>query len=344
MTRSAKPNKDMQAVLDQLEALGAKPFETLTPEQARKQPGPADAVKALLDAAGLPTTPERVAGIEERSFDGPGGSLPMRIYRPLGVTDGDLPAILYIHGGGWVVADLDSYDASPRALANAAGALVVSTHYRQGPEHKFPAAHDDTLAAYRWLLDNAASLGADPNRIAVAGESAGGNMAANICLQARDRGWPLPVHQLLVYPVASADMASPSYVEHADAKPLGKAAMQWFVKHAFASPKDALDPRISLVSHRDLSGLPPTTILLAQIDPLRCEGEALAELLQAAGVDVLAEDYVGVTHEFFGMGALLEEAKEAQQVAGERLRQSFARLGSPRLAPGVSPELGRGPR
>jgi acetyl esterase/lipase len=343
MSGSTQPNKDMQAVLDRLVELGAKPLETLTPEQARKQPGPADAVKSLLDARGLPTTPERVAGTEDRSFAGPGGPVQLRIYRPLGITEADLPAILYIHGGGWVIANLDSYDASARALANAAGALVVSTHYRQGPEHKFPAAHDDTLAAYRWLLDNAASLGVDGNRIAVAGESAGGNMALNISLQARDLGWPQPVHQLLVYPVASADMQSPSYIECADAKPLGRAAMQWFVSHAFGSEKDALDPRISLVSHRDLSDLPPTTLLLAQIDPLRCEGEALAEMLQAAGVDVLAEDYVGVTHEFFGMGALLDEAREAQQVAGDRLRQSFARVGQAQQA-GISPDLGRSPR
>jgi acetyl esterase/lipase len=244
-----KPNKDMQAILDKLAELGAQPLATLTPGQARKQPSPADAVKALLESRGLPTTPQRVAGTEDRSFAGPGGPVQLRIYRPLGVIESELPAILYIHGGGWVIADLDTYDSSARALANSSGSLVVSTHYRQAPEHKFPAAHEDTLAAYRWLLDNAGSLGVDANRIGVAGESAGGNMAANICLQARDRGWPMPVHLLLVYPVTSADMQSPSYVEYADAKPLGKAAMEWFVKHAFGSEKDALDPRISLVSH-----------------------------------------------------------------------------------------------
>ena len=305
---------------------------------------PADARNLLLSAQISDNVFKEPADITDRTISGgPTGSISLRIVRPYGSSNRTLPAILYIHGGGWVIADLDTYDSSARALANAAGALVVSTHYRQGPENKFPAAHDDTLAAYRWLLDNAGNLGVDGSRIAVAGESAGGNMATNICLQARDRGWPTPVHLLLVYPVASADMQSPSYIEYADAKPLGKAAMDWFVKHSFGSPQDALDPRISLVSHRDLSDLPPTTLLLAQIDPLRCEGEALAEMLQAAGVDVLAEDYPGVTHEFFGMGAVLEEAKEAQQVAGDRLRQSFAHVGQTRQ-PGISPELGRNPR
>ena len=326
MTGSAKPNAPMQAVLDQLQRLGAKPLETLTPEQARRQASPADAVAAVLQTQGKEPTPETVGDVQDRSFAGPEGAIALRIYWPKDASVGStgLPLILYVHGGGWVIANLDVYDASPRALANVAGAIVVSTHYRQGPEHRFPAAHEDTLAAYRWALDNAASLGGDPRRIALVGESAGGNMAANIAIQARDRQWQAPLHQVLVYPVANNDMDSPSYLENAEAKPLGKAAMAWFVSHAFHAPEETADPRISLVRQPDLSGLPPTTIILAQIDPLRSDGELFGEKLRAAGVPVVVQNYDGVTHEFFGMAAVLDEARQAQRLVGERLRAAFA--------------------
>jgi len=239
-----------------------------------------------------------------------------------------MPVILYIHGGGWVIADLDTYDASPRALANAAGAIVVSTHYRQGPEAKFPAAHEDALAAYKWVLANAAKFGGDPKRVAVVGESAGGNLAANIAIQARDQKLQAPLHQVLVYPVANNDLNSPSYVENANAKPLNKPMIEWFVKHYLGDPAKAADPRIALAKQPDLAGLPPATIILAQIDPLRSDGEVYAEKLRAAGVPVTVQKYDGVTHEFFGMGAVVDKAKQAQQLAGEKLRAAFAQPGA----------------
>ena len=352
MTGSAKPNGPMQAVLDQLQKLGAKPLETLTPEQARKQPTPADAATAVAIAQGQDGRPESVGDVQERSFAGPAGPVALRLYWPKNAPVGEdgLPVILYIHGGGWVIADLDVYDASPRALANAAGAIVVSTHYRQGPEDRFPAAHEDTFAAYRWVLEHAASFGGDGRRFALVGESAGGNMAANIAIQAKELGLLAPLHQVLVYPVANNDMDSPSYVENANAKPLGKAAMGWFVQHAFNSPDETADPRISLLKQPALSGLPEATVILAQIDPLRSEGEAYAQQLSDAGVSVLVKEYTGVTHEFFGMGAVLEEAREAQQLVGERLRQAFGtqdaslaahaagRLNGVRSQPGASPQ------
>ena len=320
---AAPPAADaqMQAVLDQLTKLGGKPIETLLPEEARKQPSPADAVRALLESQGKPTTPEAVAKVVERTFPGPGGAVPIRVYIPAG--QGPFPVVLYIHGGGWVIADLDTYDASPRAIANAAKAIVVSTHYRQAPEHKFPAAHEDTLAAYEWVLANAAKFGGDPKRIALVGESAGGNMAANIAIAARDKKLQAPLHQVLVYPVANNDMNAPSYVENANAKPLNKAMMEWFVKHTFASPDQTADPRIALAKRTDLAGVAPATIVLAQIDPLRSDGEALAAALRAAGVPVTVQRYDGVTHEFFGMGAAVDKAKAAQQMVGEQLRKSF---------------------
>jgi len=325
MTGTPRPNPPMQAVLDQLQRLGAAPLETLTPEQARAQPTPADAATAAARAEGLDDLPESIGDLQDRSFPGPAGAVPIRVYWPKNAQPDDdgLPVVLYIHGGGWVIADLDVYDASPRAIANAAGAVVVSTHYRQGPEDRFPAAHEDTFAAYRWVLENAASFGGDPRRVALVGESAGGNMAANVAIRARDEGLQAPLHQVLVYPVANNDMQSESYVENAKAKPLGRAAMAWFVQYAFDAPEQAGDPRIALVKQADLSSLPPATIVLAQIDPLRTEGELYARKLEAAGNDVVLKSWSGVTHEFFGMGAVLEEAREAQQLAGDRLRAAF---------------------
>ncbi|KGQ18490.1 Alpha/beta hydrolase [Lysobacter dokdonensis DS-58] len=317
-----KADAQMQAVLDQLAKLGGKPIETLTPDEARMQPSPADAVKALLESQGKPTTPEPVAKVEDRTIPGAGGPIPIRIYTPEG--KGPMPVVLYIHGGGWVIANLDTYDASPRALANASGAIIVSTHYRQAPEHKFPAAHEDTLAAYKWVLANAAKLGGDAKKIAVVGESAGGNMAADIAIAARDQKLQAPVHQVLVYPVANNDMNSPSYVQNANAKPLNKPMMEWFVKHTFDNADQTADPRIAIAKRKDLAGVAPATIILAEIDPLRSDGEALADALKAAGVDATVQKYDGVTHEFFGMGAAVDKAKDAEKFAGAQLKKAFA--------------------
>ncbi len=235
----------MQKVLDQLRDLGAKPIETLTPAEARQQPSAADAVKALLTKEGKRTAPEPVGKVQDLSIPGEGGAaIPARTYTLKG--NGPFPAILYIHGGGWVVADLDTYDSSARARANAANAIVLSTHYRQAPEHKFPSSHRDTFTAYQWLLKNTASLNADPDRIAVAGESVGSNMAVGVCIMARDKGLPLPIHQVLVYPVANNDFNTPSYLQNVDAKPLSRAAMQWFAQQEFNSPADGDSPLISL--------------------------------------------------------------------------------------------------
>lgn len=317
----AQPDAQMQAVLDQLAALGAKPLETLTPEQARAQATPADAVAAVLSAASKPTTPETVASVKDSTFPGPAGPVPIRIYKPAGSEP--MPVVLYIHGGGWVIANLDTYDASPRALANLSKAIIVSTHYRQAPEHKFPAAHDDTLAAYKWLLANATELGGDANKIAVVGESAGGNMAADIAIAARDQKLQAPLAQILVYPVAGNDTSTPSYLENAMAKPLSKPAMEWFIQHTFNSPQEAADPRINLVARTDLAGVAPATIILAQIDPLRSEGQAYADALKNAGVPVTVKLYDGVTHEFFGMGAVVDKARQAEEFAASRLREAF---------------------
>ncbi len=313
----------MQAVLDQLAALGSKPIEQLSAQAARKQPTPADAVKALLKKQGKPTAPEAVAKVVNRTIPGPGGPIKIRIYTPKGA--GPFPVLVYYHGGGWVIADLDTYDASPRALANAAGAIVVSSHYRQGPEHKFPAAHDDAYAAYKWAVANAKSFNGDPKRVAVGGESAGGNMAAAVSIRARDEKAALPVHQLLVYPVASGTLAWPSVEENANAKPLNKAMLPWFFKNYLKSPADSAAPQINLTGVSNLQGLPAATVILAQIDPLRSEGDAYARKLKDAGVEVDEKTYDGVTHEFFGMGAAVEEAKDAVSFAADGLKKGFGR-------------------
>ena len=310
----------MQAVLDELAALHPKPITELPAPTARKQPSPADAVKALLKKQGKSTAPEPVGSVVNRTIPGAGGSIPIRIYTPKG--NGPFPVVVYYHGGGWVIANLDTYDASPRAIANVANAVVVSSHYRQGPEHKFPAAHQDAFAAYRWVLKNAKALKGDASKVAVMGESAGGNLAAVVSMMARDSSVQLPVYQVLVYPIAGYDVNTPSYQENADAKPLNKPMMQWFFEQYLRAPADGRTPLIDLV-HADLAGLPAATVITAQIDPLRSEGTQLADRLKDAGVQVDYKNYEGVTHEFFGMAAVVGEAKQAEQQAADGLRKGF---------------------
>lgn len=317
----AKPTAEMQAVLDALKALGAKPIHTQTVEQVRAQPTPADAVAAVMKDKGIKPGPEADIAISDMMIKGAAGDIPARIYTPPG--KGPFPVIVYFHGGGWVIANIDTYDASARSLALGAKAVVVSSHYRQGPEDLFPAAHDDAYAAYVWAVENSGKLNGDAARMAVAGESAGANLAANIAIMARDNKITMPVYQLLVYPIAGNDMNTPTYIENADAAPLGKADMAWFMKYAFAKMEDAVDPRVNLVARTDLRGLPPATLITAQIDPLRSEGQAYGKALTAAGVVVDMKNYDGVTHEFFGMGAVVPEAKQAMDLAITDLRKAF---------------------
>jgi acetyl esterase len=316
-----KADADMQAVLDALAGLGGKPIESLKATEARTQPTPADAVKVVLTKKlGKAPSPEPVAKVEDKTYGT--HKQAVRIYTPTGA--GPFPVVVYFHGGGWVIADNDVYDASPRAIANAAGAIVVAADYRKAPENKFPAAHDDAYEAYQWAIANAASFNGDPTRIALVGESAGGNLAINVAIRARDARIQTPVEMTLVYPVAGIDMTTPSYVTNADAKPLNKPMMAWFVTNTFATPDGVKDQRVDLVNRKDLAGLPPTTVITAEIDPLRSEGKLLAKNLKAAGVKVDALDYTGVTHEFFGMGAAVAKAKKAERAVGKDLKAAFA--------------------
>jgi len=313
-------NPQAQAVIDKLGELGGKPTETLTAQEARQQPTPADAVAKVLEEQGKSTDPEAVAGVEERTIPGPGGEIPLRVYTPMG--EGPFPVLLYIHGGGWVIANIDVYDSSPRALANAADAVVVAVTYRQGPEHRFPAAHDDCWAAYKWLVENTEAVGGN-GQLAVVGESAGGNLATAVARMARDEGVQAPVHQVLVYPITNHAFDTPSYGEHAAAKPLNTPMMKWFFENYLNDESEGDDPRISPL-RADPEGLAPATIITAESDPLRDDGRQYAQKLKEAGVDVEAKHYDGVMHEFFGMGAVIDDAKDAVETAATRLRAAFA--------------------
>lgn len=315
-----KADPQMKAVLEELAKLTPVPLYTMTPAQARKQPGPPDAVKAVLKKQGKPITPEPVAKVMDTTVPGPAGSIPVRVYTPSGT--GPFPVLVYFHGGGWVIASIQAYDSSCRALANAANCVVVSVGYRQAPEHRFPAAHEDSYAATQYIMKNTAQFGGDPKRVAVGGESAGGNLAAGVCLMAKQRKGMMPIYQLNVYPIAGYDLNTPSYKANADAIPLSKPFMAWFFKYALTHPTDGKNPLISL-TQADVKGLPPATVITAQIDPLMSEGTAYANRLKAAGVPVSYRNYNGVSHEFFGMAAVVDKAKEANAFAAEGLKGAF---------------------
>ncbi len=209
MSGAARPTEEQKQVIDALGALGGKPIETLSPIEARQQPSPKDAVTSILKSRESSTAPEAVGAVADRTIPGGDGSLPVRIYTPMGT--GPFPVIVYFHGGGFVIATTDTYDASARALANAAGAVVMSVEYRRGPEYKFPAAHEDAYAAYRWAVRNAAQIGGDSTNIALAGESAGGNLALATAMRVRDTpGIKRPVSILAVYPVVGSDTTTVS--------------------------------------------------------------------------------------------------------------------------------------
>jgi acetyl esterase/lipase len=322
-TGAAAAEPEMQGVLDQLAALGGKPIETLTPAEARQQPTPTDAVQALLLKQGKDTTPTAlVPGVTsvDRAIRGAAGDIPARIYTPEGT--GPFPVVVYYHGGGWVIANKDVYDGGARGLAKQANAVVVSVDYRLAPEAKFPAQHDDALAAYRWALANAASIKGDPKRVALAGESAGGNLAVATAVAARDANLQKPAAVISVYPIAQPDTTTASYDTYAAAKPLNRPMMGWFAKHTTRTPADLQDPRINLVK-ANLANLPPVTIINAEIDPLRDDGAQLERALKAANVPVERRLYDGVAHEFFGMAAVEGKAKDAQAYAGSRLKSAF---------------------
>lgn len=310
----------MQAVIEKLASYNDKPIPQLTAVQARKNHTPTDAVKDLMKEYNIAMPIVKVDTLG-KEIPVNGGNIHIRVYTPQGAT-GPLPVIVYYHGGGFVIANIDVYDSSAKALSEQVGAVVVSVAYRLAPEHRFPTAHNDSFAAYQWVLNNAASIKGNSKKIAVVGESAGGNLAANVAIMARDKKIQAPAHVVSIYPIASADMFSPSYNKYVEARPLDKAMMIWFTKNYTNNISEAKDPRLNLVA-ANLKGLPAFTIINAELDPLLSDGEALASKLKGAGVTVDRKVYDGVTHEFFGMGALVPEAKEALGYAASQLKDAF---------------------
>ena len=279
--------------------------------------GAREALATMLTTA----NPEDVARVENRTFPGPAGDVPVRIYSPAG--DGPHPALVFFHGGGWVLGDLDTVDGPCRSLTNQAGCVVVSVDYRLAPENKFPACLDDCTAAVRWVSENAGALGIDGSRIAIGGDSAGGNLTATVALQNRDAGGPALCHQLLIYPVTDSRRNTPSYTTNGEGYFLSAAAMEWFWDQYLNDASEGENPLASPIRASDLSRLPPATVITAEFDPLRDEGEAYAEQLASAGVAVESKRWEGTIHGFFGMPDLLQKGKEAIAYAASRLRESF---------------------
>lgn len=301
-----------KAFLDGLAALGGPPMHELAPEQARQM-----------------TLPRELAGeerplhrVETRSVPGPSGPIPLRVYTP--TADQRLPALIYFHGGGFVLGTLDSSDRPCRELAYQSGCVVISVDYRLAPEHKFPAAVDDAYAATRYVAEHASELGVDATRIAVGGESSGGNLATVVATMARDAGTPSLIFQLLVYPLTDLDDESPSMSEYGSGHFVTRELMEYFNNHYVAANSDRRNPRASPLRAASLAGLPPALVMTAECDPLRDQGEAYARRLQEAGVRVTQKRYEGMIHPFFSLAGIIDGGKTAITDAAAALRAAMA--------------------
>jgi acetyl esterase len=305
---------NMKNLLDSMEAMGAPPIHELSVDDARAS---MDAMVGMMGAG------EDVASVEDRTFELAGRSLPVRVYRPAGVGDGRAPALVFYHGGGFVLGGLASHDRDCRALANRGQCVVIAVDYRLAPEHPFPAAAEDACNALAHVVAHADELGVDPDRLAVGGDSAGGNLAAVAALHARDAGIPLRF-QLLIYPAVDGENESvyPSRTENGSGYMLDQDAMDWFMDHYFPEGT-VLDWRAAPMQASSHDGVAPALVITAEFDPLRDEGEAYAARLEAAGVPAKASRYDGLIHGFFGMGPLVPAADAAVDEAGAALRAAL---------------------
>ena len=285
-----------QIVIDGIQALGIATLEEGTDP---------DEIRGLMNAAVLPSSID-LDRIEDSVVPGPAGDIPIRIYRPAGAEP--KPIIVYFHGGGWVLGSLETHDAICRALARSVDAVLVSVDYRLAPEHRFPAAVDDAYTAVGWAHSHADELGGDPNRLVVAGDSAGGNLAAVMAQMARHSG-PALAFQLLIYPVTDHEFSSQSMEDNAEGYFLTRDAMRWFYSHYLNDDAEGDDPRVSPLRADELGGLPPAFVLTMEYDPLRDQGVAYAAALEAAGTTVAATTYAGLFHGSFGMGEMIDAAR-----------------------------------
>ena len=302
-------------LLEQMAATGMPPLNEMSP---------ADARLASAGFVALAGEPEPVGAVIDRTIPGPAGEIPARIYAPLGAAASPLPCLVYYHGGGWVLGDIAGVDTVLRAVANRAGCTVISIEYRLAPEHKFPAPLDDCYAALEWVAANAPMLGVDPGRLAVGGDSSGGNLAAAVALRARDHQGPVLRHQTLIYPVTNHDYGTESYAVNGDGYLLTREMMQWFWSQYLPTAEEGRNPWASPLAAGDLAGLPSAFVATAEFDPLRDEGEAYAARLAAAGVKVRQKRYEGQIHAFWQMVGVFPAALEAATDAAAELRGAFA--------------------
>jgi acetyl esterase len=302
-------------VLDAMAKAELRPIEDMTPAEARAQ---MEATARARKAEPLP-----VARVEERMIPGPAGEIRLRLYWPN--APAPAPAIVYYHGGGHVIGSLDTHDLVARNLCAGVDAVVASVDYRMGPEHKFPAAVEDCVAALSWVHANAASLGIDPGRVGVHGDSAGANLAAVVALTARDAGGPKLRLQSLVYPVGDYTLSGASYNKYAQGYGvLTRDAMAWFARHYLRSPADAEDWRASPIKAASHEGVAPAVVVVAEFDVLHDDGEAYAEALRRAGVPVEYREYPGMIHGFLGMVPVVDDAMNAQRQVWAAFRRAFA--------------------
>ena len=302
-----------EALLKQMVQMNVPALNTLTPTQAREM---------MRGLAALCAAPEAVANVENMRIPGPGGNIPVRIYTPKG--DRPFPILVFFHGGGWVIGDLETHDNLCRSLANRARCIVVSVDYRLAPEHKFPAAVEDAYAATQWVAKNAHRINGDPARIAVGGDSAGGNLAAVVAIMARDQDGPSLVYQLLMYPATDVSSTNTdSYRNYADGYFLTRGDGEWFCDQYLNCEEDRLNHRASPLLAPDLSGLPPALVITAEFDVLRDGGESYAKRLKKAGISVKCTRYEGMIHGFMSMDGLLSRARNGIDEASAALREAF---------------------
>lgn len=279
---------------------------------------PDDARATMLAQSAALGKPETVAKVENRTIPGPEGEIPIRLYTPS--ATGPLVGLVFFHGGGWVIGSIDTHDNLCRSIANAAGCIVVSVEYRLAPEHKFPAGIEDAYAATCWTVEHADRLGIDPRRIAVGGDSAGGNLAAVVSLMARDRGAPNLALQVLLYPITDHNLDTASYLTYADGYLLTREGMAWFWKHYLPEGVSPDQPYVSPLRANDLSGLPPALVITAECDPLCDEGNDYARRLETAGVRVTLSCYPGMIHGFVRRNRLLDHGQRGLEEVAAALR------------------------
>lgn len=301
-----------QAVLDMMAAAGLPPYEQISVEEAR----------ARYNASQLGGKPEPVARVEDQQISGPEGPLRIRLYTPEGT--GPFPVLVYFHGGGWVLGNIEGSDTLCRALTNAANCVVVSVDYHLAPEYKFPVPAEDCYAATQWVASNTAAFNGDETRIAVGGDSAGGNLAAAVCQMARDRSGPNLVYQLLIYPITGYIPNTPSYQENGEHYYLTRAGMVWFWNHYLGNEEGGKNPYAAPLQAQNLNGLPSTMVITAEYDPLRDEGELYANHLQEAGIPTTVIRYPGMIHGFVRMGGAIDQSKKAIDDIAQQLRLAFS--------------------